>query len=306
MTSIQDTRAAAATLPADSLTDQKRMSWLATTLNPTGKSPKVHFTRVWTLCFMLQLLIIVLPVFVGIVIGLAGGDASGLQAFGAFATPVVFIVTTVMSFVAHSRRLNDAGKTSLWAILVLIPLVVALFLFSGAVGQKSAAYDGLYKQRTEFLEDPQAWRDERLAQRKAAQERGEAFKAFNAEAKPLFFDAYLGRADAMRSDTSAWRTDSLEAFASLKDTALELAPPKPEAEDAEGGDAEAAAQPAERGQQRGGWNNGPRADQPLPSKVDFILKPNLMTIQLVMIGLSFFVMWWSLLWVARLPSKAKI
>ena len=44
------------------LTDERElpanMNWLQTLFNPTGTSPRLHFTRAWTLLFMLQLLVI--------------------------------------------------------------------------------------------------------------------------------------------------------------------------------------------------------------------------------------------------------
>ena len=137
-----------------------RMNWLDAMFNPTGKSPKLHFTRVWTVCFFLQLLIVVVPFGVGIVASLAGGDPKPIQTFGVYATPIVFIVTTYISFVAHSRRLNDAGKTSILAVLVLLPLLAGMALSFMGIMKSAEAYDKLYAERAIYLENPDAWRAE--------------------------------------------------------------------------------------------------------------------------------------------------
>ncbi len=298
MTSTHNDMGAVAQSASQSAPAPERMNWIQHLFNPTGKSTKIQFTRVWTICFFLQLLIIILPFFIGFVMSLAGGDPTGLTTFGVYATPIVFIVTTFFSFVVHSRRLIDARKWSFLSILVLIPLFAALALFSMSIAGSSAQYDGLYEKRSEFLADPQAWRAERLAERKAKQDRTVAFRAFNSEAKPLFWDPFVGGENELQATAAA-------TFERLRESARELVPPKPEigAEGGEGAEGGQASPQRRGGQGRGqGGGNGARPDQPLPSKVDFILKPNVGTIQMVMIPLSFLVMLWSLLWLARKPS----
>lgn len=229
-----------------------RMNWLDAMFNPTGKSPKLHFTRVWTVCFFLQLLIVVVPFGVGIVASLAGGDPKPIQTFGVYATPIVFIVTTYISFVAHSRRLNDAGKTSILAVLVLLPLLAGMALSFMGIMKSAEAYDNLYAERAIYLENPDAWRAEQLEKRQAAQAAAEA-----------------ARADAAQADEAG----------------------------------EGEAKPEQRGPQRGA--GGPRADQPLPSQLAFIIKPNLMIIQMILVGFNVFLALWSLLWLARVPDFGK-
>lgn len=149
--------------------DPARMSWLDTFLNPAGESPKLHFTRAWTILFFAGIL--AWPGFglASFIAGAAGMDTSGLSAFHGYLIAVVVGVSSILSFVIHSRRLNHAGKTSLWAIIVLLPLVLGSLAFMGGVSGKAAQYQDLYEKRAVYLEDPAAWREQRLQERRDAQ-----------------------------------------------------------------------------------------------------------------------------------------
>ena len=159
------------------LTDERelpsRMNWVQTLFNPTGKSPRLHFTRAWTMLFMLQLLVIVLPFTVALILDMAGGNGGPVGEFGVFATPVVFIVTTLMSYVIHVRRLNDAGKSPLWAFIPLLPLIVAIVLFMGGLQQQAAKYDERFELRQQYLTDPDAFLAKRHEDEQKAREGGE-------------------------------------------------------------------------------------------------------------------------------------
>ncbi|WP_084417849.1 DUF805 domain-containing protein [Henriciella litoralis] len=160
------------------LTDERelpaRMNWARTLFDPTGKSPRLHFTRAWTMLFAAQVIIVVLPFMVAAVLDMAGGDGSSVSTFGTFVSPIVFIVTTLMSYVIHSRRLNDADKPQLLALIPLLPLLVGMFLFFGTVTKTSTQYDKRYEMRQDFLENPEAFRLKQLEERKAAQEAAKA------------------------------------------------------------------------------------------------------------------------------------
>ena len=153
------------------LTDERelpsRMNWVQTLFNPTGKSPRLHFTRAWTVLFMLQLMIIVLPFSIALVLDMAGGDGGPVGEFGVFATPVVFVITTLISYIIHVRRLNDAGKSPLWGFLPLLPLILALVVFMWGIQQQSAQYDERFELRQQYLTDPDAF----LAKRHADQQK---------------------------------------------------------------------------------------------------------------------------------------
>ncbi len=150
-----------------------RMNWLDTFFNPTGKSSKLHFTRAWTVLFFAQFLSWFGLGLLLFVVGVIGGGSDVMSAGRMYFVAIVFGVTTLLSFVIHSRRLNHAGKTSLWALIVLLPLILGGFLFVNSVGEKSAEYDKLYEARAEFLEDPAVWRETRLEERRVAQAKAE-------------------------------------------------------------------------------------------------------------------------------------
>lgn len=244
-----------------------RMNWLDTFFNPTGKSPKLHFTRAWTFLFFAQFIAwfgLGLLLFVTGVVGASSSEASAARMY---LVAIVFGVTTLMSFVIHCRRLNDAGKTSLWAILVLIPLILGAFSFFSGVTQKAQAYNGLYEARAEFLEDPAAWRENKLEERRKAQ----------AEAQKAREEAEKAKAAAENGEGG---------------------------EQAEG---QAGQQRGQRGGGggRGGWNQGPSAENPLPPAEGFIVRPNLPGFYLPIMLLSALVMIWSLTWVARATDKKR-
>jgi len=96
-----------------------------------------------------------------------------LSAFHGYLIAIVLGVSSILSFVIHSRRLNHAGKTSLWAIIILVPLGLSAMAFLGGVTSKAAEYQTLYDQRAEYLEDPAAWREARLEERREAQAKAE-------------------------------------------------------------------------------------------------------------------------------------
>ncbi len=372
------------------ITDERqlpsRMSWIGSLFNPTGKSPKLHFTRVWTVCFFLQFLIVVIPFGLGIVIGLAGGDPSGIKTFGLYASPVVFIATTIISFVAHSRRLNDAGKLSLWAVLVLIPLLIGMALFMSGVMQKSAEYDEIYKRRAEYLAEPNAWRARRQIAQTIIQDKTTKLRDVNERTRDLFSEVLAARNPLMTKNPSAWQTRTLSKYEMLSaESRLAIG------DDAQYHDinleirqqtwgaylGEGAVEPSGRDERlsdlidlqeraktmvdtskrfydlnseiRGliqdvfylrdidqfadseAWRaskqadfdrigpqakieaklyidsqyHGPRADLPLPDQVEFILKPSVGIIQMVLFGMNLLIMIWSLMWVARVPDFGK-
>lgn len=239
----------------------QRMSWFDTLLNPAGKSPKLHFTRAWTALFFAGLFAWVGVGAIIIVVGVAGADTAGLSAFHGYLIAVVLAITSLCSYVVHTRRLNHAGKISLRALVVLLPMIVGAVLFMGGMTSKAAEYDELYEKRAEFLEDPAAWREARLEEQR--QEQAEAEKA------------------------------RLEAEAAR--------------ENGEEGAGERGGQRGGQGRGGGGgnWNQGPNPENPLPSKEEFIVRPNLGAFYIPIVLLNTLIMIWSLLWVARVPNFGK-
>ena len=237
-----------------------RMSWFQTFLNPAGESPKLHFTRAWTVLFFAGLLSWVGLGMIISVVGIAGVDTGPLNAFHGYFIAVVLAITSLFSYVIHTRRLNHAGKISLRAIIVLVPLILAGVVFMGGVQAKATQYAELYEARAEFLEDPQAWRDARLEERREQQAGEEARRQAAEEAR------------------------------------------------ANGEEVEGEGQGQRRGNRGGppgGGNQGPSAENPLPTKEAFIVRPNLGAFNMTIVGLNTLIMIWTLLWVARVPNFGK-
>jgi len=241
-----------------------RMSWLDTFFNPAGESPKLHFTRAWTILFFTGLITWAGFGFIIFMIGIAGADTTGIATWHAYLIAIVMAVTSVLSFVIHTRRLNHAGKVSLRAIIVLVPLMIAATSFVFGMTGKAAEYDKLYEQRAEYLADPAAWREARLEERRKAQE----------EAEKKRLEAEEARANAEANG---------------------------EAESGENSGQQ--GQRGQRGGgQRGDWDQGPSPENPLPSKESFIVRPNLGGFSMTIMGFNTLIMIWSLLWVARVPD----
>lgn len=244
-----------------------KMDWFGTFLNPTGKSSKLHFTRAWTVLFFAGLIgWLGLAILFGVV-GATGVDSSSLSTFHAYFLFVLFAVTAVLSYIIHARRLNHAGKSPLWSLIVLIPLILGTLSFLSSVQSSAAKYDEMYDARAEYLKDPEGWRQDRLNEQREAQ-------------------AKMKKA---REEAEAAKADGEDG--------------------AEGGERSGPPQ-GQRGGRGGGWNSGPSADDPLPTQEAFIVRPNLSSFYGTIVGLNFFVMFWSLLWVARTPfpnrKKSKV
>ncbi|RAN40140.1 hypothetical protein [Hyphomonas sp. GM-8P] len=155
------------------------MNWGQVLFNPLGSSPKLHFTRAWTLMFMGRLLLFIVPVFAVFVASLAGANLSGLwKPVEALVLPIpelllpffVFtLVTELTSWVAHVRRFNEAHKSPIWAMIVLLPLML------GLVGFYLGAQGGIKKYEEMHAPKPAVT---------AEAPAGESAAAANTEAKP--------------------------------------------------------------------------------------------------------------------------
>ncbi|MEO1643387.1 MAG: DUF805 domain-containing protein [Pseudomonadota bacterium] len=245
------------------------MRWFDTLFNPTGTSGKLEFTRAWTVLFFIQLSIVVIIPFVAAVAGLLGAESGAVTRFVLYASPVVFIVTTICSYIIHTRRLRDASKPSWLAILILLPLIAGIFSFSQGIAGKSAAYDELYQERQLYLTDFPAYQEKKAEAEKEAAEKA----------------AQRAREAEKREAEEAERLANLPAC-----------PVDPDADDNEG-----------QNQSDGGnWNQqGPSPEDPLPEQMGFILTPNLGAIQNAIIIPSAFLAVWSLVYVARAPLPAR-
>lgn len=391
-----------------------RMKWPDTLLNPVGRSNKIEFTRAWTLLFFLQLFVVVIPFALAVVAGLAGGDGGAVGKFGLYASPIIFVVTTMMSFIIHARRLQDAGKWVVLSAIVLVPLLIGMAMFTSGLQKNAAAYDKLYEKRADFLADPKAWDRTHQAEQKikqVARSRVQANRKITNDIKedagdliPTFFFTEF---DKKARNPERWQTQKLARFESIKARMVAARSPGdemqyllkgmlwPMSKAGEGvsqddalatfgalktaadtaymteaqaeafwlsllygvdqetlaqnnptppNEGEEAAEPSVRYEvmRRIAFEPTPytetgiadlqvrseaalkdigyftsqkfidhtesheapkyRADGEMPSQIGFVLEPNLGAIQTVIIPMSFLIMFWSLLWVARKPT----
>ncbi|MEO0983356.1 MAG: DUF805 domain-containing protein [Pseudomonadota bacterium] len=140
-----------------------KQNWFGTFLNPFGTSPKVHFTRAWTVLFMARVITMAFVIGVTMVAGMTGGDAGALMVL----IPVVFALTIPTSLIAHIRRLADAGKPAVLAGLVFLPVILAFAAFIAVAGMASAEHDRMMAEaeRPETTEAPAEAREEGQGER---------------------------------------------------------------------------------------------------------------------------------------------
>lgn len=210
------------------------MNWVQTLFNPLGASPKLHFSRAWTFMFLGRVLLFIVPVFGVFVASLSGADLAGAwKPVKALVLPVpallvpffcFTLVTEFTSWVAHVRRFHEAHRSTLWAMIVLVPLMLSL------VGFYLGAQKGIADYEQAHAPKPVA-------------------------AAPAAADAV-----------------------SAGDTATEAKPAKP------------------KPQQQHRRNGPPQSEREMAAASGFGLA------MLVWAVLSFLVMFWSLLYVARMPN----
>lgn len=113
------------------------MNWLETLTNPTGKTSRVHFTRAWTALFFTRLIY-----FIG-TLTLAGIFAAAGSSFSlpGWVWPVLVVITAILSLIVHIRRLSDAGRSPLWATLVIVPILFGFAAFLGGAAMGGAQYE---------------------------------------------------------------------------------------------------------------------------------------------------------------------
>ncbi|MEM0986609.1 MAG: hypothetical protein AAGJ32_10205 [Pseudomonadota bacterium] len=113
--------------------DPATQRWLPTFLSPFGVTPRLHFTRAWTLLFFARVLAFVIPL--AMVMILAAADPSISEeddrdgGFGGLFLMTV-LLTALLSFVLHLRRLRDAQRSPFWAGLALAPICAGMIGFS--------------------------------------------------------------------------------------------------------------------------------------------------------------------------------
>ncbi|MCA8899362.1 MAG: DUF805 domain-containing protein [Hyphomonas sp.] len=179
----------------DQRDDPHAMNWLQVMFNPFGASPKLHFSRAWTLMFLGRVLLFIVPIFAVFVVSLAGANLSGawkpvkflILPIPALLVPffIFTVATELTSWVAHARRFHEANKSGLRAIVVLIPLFLGIAGFSGGVVMGMGKYQAMNaKQATAAAPAAETPVSDTAAAPAAEASGDEAATAADAEKKP--------------------------------------------------------------------------------------------------------------------------
>lgn len=247
----------------DQRDDPAEMNWTQTLFNPMGMSSKLHFSRAWTFMFLGRVLLFIGPVFAAFLAGLAGADTSGLWkpvSFLVLPIPellvpffIFTIVTELTSWVAHVRRFAEANRSTLLAMIVLIPLFLGLAGFAlGAMGGS--------KQ----------------------------FAAMQAESKPAVAEKTIvlddGSATTVVENADGTETASTNTASAAKEEVK--AEDKPDAKKAK--------------KQQGGGGHGPPG--PPPTERQMAIGAGMSLALIPWSIASLIVMFWTLLYVARMPN----
>ena len=116
-----------------------QLKWLPTLFNPMGSTPRLHFTRAWTLLFFARVFAFIVPaVFVTILSG-AGAENPEAAALPVWGFPLVIVLTALLSLNLHISRLTNARRSPVWAAIVMLPVLfgAAGFLFGAMQGAQS-------------------------------------------------------------------------------------------------------------------------------------------------------------------------
>ncbi len=127
--------------------DPRQANWSKVFFDPAGVTRKPVFLRAQTLLWIGRLVAYFLAgsiasgAFLMLPLGFEGNPAIALGVmFG------LFLLFSVMSVISHIRRLNDSGRSPLWAMIIPIPLFVGAMagmfsLIGGAAMTTATAND---------------------------------------------------------------------------------------------------------------------------------------------------------------------
>ncbi len=121
--------------------DPAEMNWTQSFTNPVGETSRLHFTRGWTMLFFVRLAWWLGFALLAMIFGAAGVDVPSAYVPPSWAFLVLIALTALASVVLHIRRLANARRSPLWAMLVFIPVLVGFAGFMQGIGSASAEYD---------------------------------------------------------------------------------------------------------------------------------------------------------------------
>jgi uncharacterized membrane protein YhaH (DUF805 family) len=121
--------------------DPAEMNWTQSFTNPLGETSRLHFTRGWTMLFFVRLAWWLGFALLAMIFGAAGVDDPSAYVPPSWAFLVLIVLTALASVVLHIRRLGNARRSPLWAMLVFVPVLVGFAGFMQGVGSASAEYD---------------------------------------------------------------------------------------------------------------------------------------------------------------------
>ncbi|MEL6727070.1 MAG: hypothetical protein AAFP81_12365 [Pseudomonadota bacterium] len=118
-----------------------KLIWPEALLLPFGETARLHFTRAWTGLFFVRLIVFAVPIALTVILSASGVDDPGFSAIPLWGFPLVVIATGLMSFVLHVRRLTNAKRSAVWAILAILPIVAGGLGFVAGLSEGGRDYE---------------------------------------------------------------------------------------------------------------------------------------------------------------------
>lgn len=121
------------------------MNWLQSLTNPFGETSRLHFTRAWTALFFIRF---IYRVGLLVIMGVFAFASAPSFTVPVWIWPLIIIVTALMSAILHVRRLADARRSPLWAVLVLLPIISGFGGFIVGAGMGAGQYQAAVDARS--------------------------------------------------------------------------------------------------------------------------------------------------------------
>lgn len=129
------------------------MNWVQSLTNPFGETSRLHFTRAWTALFFTRVIYFFGVGALSAVFALARAPALSIPAW---IWPLLVVVTAILSLILHVRRLADARRSPLWAVLVIVPVLLGFVGFVMGAAGGAQQYQAAVEARNAPREAPAA------------------------------------------------------------------------------------------------------------------------------------------------------